>query len=66
VSDDGWPATVTDTTYIGTDTHLHLVLADGTALDARVQSPPGGAISLTRGAEVRITFAPGAAQVLDH
>jgi spermidine/putrescine transport system ATP-binding protein len=66
LSDDGWPATVADTTYIGTDTHLHLVLADGTTLDARVQSPPGGAISLAKGAQVKITFAPGAVQVLDH
>jgi spermidine/putrescine transport system ATP-binding protein len=60
----GLAATVTDTVYFGTDTHCHLVLADGTAIVARLQSPPSGDVGLEPGAEVGLRFAEGAVQVL--
>ncbi len=58
------PATITNWVYFGTDTHCHLVLADGSALVARLQSPAMGEAGLEIGANVAISFAPGAAQVL--
>ncbi len=61
----GLQAVVTETVYFGTDTHCHLRLADGTALVARLQSPPSGDVGLTPGAEVGVQFAPGAVQVLE-
>jgi spermidine/putrescine transport system ATP-binding protein len=57
-------ATVTDTVYSGTDTHCHLRLADGTAVVARLQSPPSGDVGLAPGAKVGVRFAEGAVQVL--
>ena len=57
-------ATVRDWVYFGTDTHVHLALADGTGIVARLQSNPSGESGLVRGATVSLRFAPGAAQVL--
>ena len=63
--DDGIAATVTACVYFGTDTHVHLRLPDGSAVVARVQSPPSGDAGLAPGAAVTLRFAPGAVQVLD-
>ena len=58
------PATITNWVYFGTDTHCHMVLSDGSAVVARLQSPAMGEAGLEIGAAVGITFAPGAAQAL--
>ena len=58
------PATVTLLVYFGTDTHVHLDLADGTELVARVQSPATGDAGLERGTKVGVRFAPGALQIV--
>ena len=58
------PATITNWVYFGTDTHCHLVLADGSPVVARLQSPAMGEAGLEIGASVAVSFAPGAAQVL--
>ena len=58
-------ATVRLLVYFGTDTHVHLALSDGTALVARVQSPPTGEAGLTEGQPVGLRFAPGALQRLE-
>ncbi len=57
-------ATVTETTYFGTDTYCHVRLADGTVIVARLQSPPSGDVGLAPGARVGVRFAEGAVQVL--
>ena len=62
----GIRATVAETVYFGTDTHLHLTLGDGSELVARLQSPPSGEIGLAPGAEVSVSFTDGAVQVLEH
>lgn len=62
--DGAMRATVTAAVYFGTDTHVHLALADGTPLVARMQSLPSGEMGLTKGTPVGIKLAPGAVQVL--
>ena len=62
----GLAATVAETVYFGTDTHLHLTLGDGSELVARLQSPPIGEIGLSPGAKVSVSFTEGAVQVLEH
>ena len=62
----GLAATVAETVYFGTDTHLHLTLGDGSELVARLQSPPSGEIGLSPGAKVSVSFTEGAVQVLEH
>jgi spermidine/putrescine transport system ATP-binding protein len=57
-------ATIRDQVYFGTDTHAHLVLADGSEVVARLQSPASGDAGLKEGQIVGLRFAPGAAQVL--
>ena len=52
-------ATVTDAVYMGTDTHCHLRLSDGTPLVARLPSAPG-LPPPERGAAVGLSFADGA------
>ena len=52
-------ATVTEAVYMGTDTHCHLALSDGTPLVARLPSTPG-APPPERGARVGLLFADGA------
>ena len=56
-------ATLRDTVYFGTDTHAHLRLADGTEMVARV--PSGSAELPAKGSTVGVSFAPGAAQLLE-
>ncbi|WP_404811442.1 ABC transporter ATP-binding protein [Gemmobacter serpentinus] len=58
------PATIRDWVYFGTDTHVHLLLADGTEVVARLQSNPTGDSGLSQDAPVGIRFAPGAAQIV--
>ena len=58
-------ATVGESIYFGTDSHVHLVLADGTAIVARQQSDAAGGETLRPGSRVGVTFAAGAVQVLE-
>ena len=55
------PASVVGAVYFGTDTHVHLALADGAEVVARVQA--GGELPET-GTALGLRFAPGAAQVV--
>lgn len=63
---NGLAATVSDIVYFGTDSHFHLRLSDGSEVVARLQSQAAGDDALSPGAEVRIQFADGAAQVLER
>ena len=58
-------ATITNLVYFGTDTHCHLVLADGTPMVARLQSPASGEAGLSPGQAVGLMPAPGAVQVVE-
>jgi spermidine/putrescine transport system ATP-binding protein len=62
---DSLAATVTDLVYFGTDTHLHLRLAQGATLTARLQTSAEGEVGLSRGQAIGVRFAPGALQVLE-
>ena len=57
-------ATISNLVYFGTDTHVHLELADRTELVARVQSPATGDAGLEKGAKVGVRFAPGALAIV--
>jgi spermidine/putrescine transport system ATP-binding protein len=57
-------AQVEGATYLGTDSHLHLRLSDGTPVVARIQSNPSGDTALPPGTPVGLRPAPGAVQVL--
>jgi spermidine/putrescine transport system ATP-binding protein len=57
-------AQVEGATYLGTDSHLHLRLSDGTPVVARIQSNPSGDTQLPPGTPVGLRPAPGAVQVL--
>jgi spermidine/putrescine transport system ATP-binding protein len=58
-------ATVRESIYFGTDSHLHLMLPDGTPLVARYQADTAGGEPPSAGSEVGVTFAPGSVQVLE-
>jgi spermidine/putrescine transport system ATP-binding protein len=58
-------ARVSESVYFGTDSHLHLVLADGSPLVARYQAETAGGEPPEEGSEVGVTFAPGSVQVLE-
>jgi spermidine/putrescine transport system ATP-binding protein len=58
-------ATVGESIYFGTDSHVHLRLSDGTEIVARQQSDAAGEDALRSGSKVGVTFAPGAVQVLE-
>jgi spermidine/putrescine transport system ATP-binding protein len=58
-------ATVGETIYFGTDSHVHLRLSDGTEIVARQQSDASGDGTLPPGSRVGVAFAPGAVQVLE-
>ncbi len=51
-------------TYLGTDTHYRVRLADGTAVLVRVQNAHGGANQVTVGDTVALQFDPGAVVML--
>jgi len=59
-------ATVAHSVYFGTDSHLHLRLADGAELVARQQTAADGATGPEPGAEVAVMIAEGAVQVLQE
>ncbi|MEZ5911764.1 MAG: ABC transporter ATP-binding protein [Paracoccaceae bacterium] len=61
----GLAATVTQTVYFGTDSHVHLRLDDGSELVARLQTDAGGATGPQQGDRVSVSVADGAVQVLD-
>ncbi|AMY67529.1 ABC transporter ATP-binding protein [Frigidibacter albus] len=60
------PATVAHSVYFGTDSHLHLRLADGAELVARQQTAADGAPGPEPGAAVAVAIAEGAVQVLQE
>ncbi len=64
-SDGQLLATVGETIYFGTDSHVHLRLSDGTEVVARQQSDATNMELLPPGSRVGVTFAPGAIQVLE-
>ncbi|EAP78230.1 ABC transporter ATP-binding protein [Roseovarius nubinhibens] len=55
---------VSNVVYLGTDTHFHLVLSDGTPFALRLQNTPERAADAKLGDRVGIRVAPGVAQVL--
>ena len=57
-------ATVERLVYFGTDTHVHLHLADGTALVARVQNAYRGGLSLKQGDKMPLSLPKGALRLL--
>lgn len=61
---DSLPATVTRSVYFGTDSHIHMTLADGSEMVARLQTD-AAQDSFANGAQVGISFAPNALQVLE-
>ena len=61
-SPDSLAATVTQTVYFGTDSHVHLALANGQTLIARLQA---GGDEVADGTQVGISFAANALQVLE-
>jgi spermidine/putrescine transport system ATP-binding protein len=58
------PAVISNLVYFGTDTHVHLELADRSEIMARVQSPATGDAGFERGSRIGVRFAPGALQAL--
>jgi spermidine/putrescine transport system ATP-binding protein len=56
--------TVSNVVYFGTDTHVHLKLADDTPFTLRSQNVSGSENSLKIGDSVRIALAVGAARVI--
>ena len=58
-------ATVGQSVYFGTDSHVELRLADGTVIVARQQSDSAGGEAPPPGTTVGVTFAPTAVQVLE-
>ena len=57
-------ATVTQLVFFGTDTHVHLTLADGTKLVARVQNALHGGQSLAEGERITISLPAKALRVV--
>jgi spermidine/putrescine transport system ATP-binding protein len=64
VTNGAIPATVSHAVYFGTDSHVHLSLADGTEVVARLQSDADSLAGPEPGTRLGLTFAPGAVQVL--
>lgn len=58
------PATVDHSVYFGTDSHVHLTLADGTAMTVRVPASES-ANAPASGAAVGLAINPGALQALE-
>ncbi|MGR3497059.1 ABC transporter ATP-binding protein [Citreimonas sp.] len=58
------PGRLSEVVYIGTDTHFHVDLDDGTRFVVRRQNVPGEAVAQARGERVGVRFAPGVGQVL--
>jgi len=60
----GHACTVDKLVYLGTDTHYHVHLGDGTPIVVRAQNGAGAGAPLKPGDAASIEVAPGAAQVL--
>jgi spermidine/putrescine transport system ATP-binding protein len=58
------PARVERLVYFGTDTHVHLVLADGARLVARVQNALRGGAPCAEGDAISITLPTDALRLL--
>ncbi|MCB2135141.1 MAG: ABC transporter ATP-binding protein [Rhodobacteraceae bacterium] len=58
-------ATVRNSVYFGTDSHIYMDLADGTEVVARIGTDAGGSAGPEIGAAVGLSFAAGAVQVLE-
>ena len=58
-------ARVTSQVYFGTDTHIHLDLADGTSLVARVQNALRGGVSYAQGQVVTLSLPADALCVME-
>jgi spermidine/putrescine transport system ATP-binding protein len=61
---DALTGAVETAVYFGTDTHVHVRLASGEAVVARVQNGGDGPAPFAAGARVALRFAPGAVQAL--
>ena len=59
------PATVADSVYFGTDSHVYLALDDGTEVVARLGTDASGHSGPEAGDKVFVDFAPGSVQVLE-
>jgi len=59
------PAVVEQSVYFGTDSHVHLRLADGSEVVVRQQLGTGRADVPNSGAQAAVGFAPEAAQILE-
>ncbi len=57
-------ATVAQLVFFGTDTHVHLVLPDGTKLVARVQNALHSEKSLTEGAQIAVSLPAKALRIV--
>ena len=57
-------ATISNLVYFGTDTYVHLELADRTELVARVQSPATGDAGFEKGSKIGVRFAPGSLAIV--
>ena len=63
-SDAVMTGVVSNVVYLGTDTHFHIDLPDGTPFSLRTQNAPGRDEDPAVGAQVGIRIAPGVAQEL--
>ena len=57
-------AVVSNVVYFGTDTHFHVILADGTSFMVRQQNSGGAAATLAQGDKVGVLIAAGTARIL--
>ncbi|MFK7752526.1 MAG: ABC transporter ATP-binding protein [Sedimentitalea sp.] len=65
LSDEGvFPCTVDSMVYLGTDTHYHVRLGDGTLVMVRAQNDQGAKRAFAPGDSASISVDPGAAKVL--
>ncbi len=56
--------TVANVVYLGTDTHIHVVLADGTPFVIRQQNAGAGRCGFAAGDAVGLAISPGVAQIV--
>ncbi|MFK7945170.1 MAG: ABC transporter ATP-binding protein [Paracoccaceae bacterium] len=61
---DGTACIVDNAVYLGTDTHYHVHLSDGTPLTVRTQNAHGTNAALAPGDAATLTIDPGAARIL--
>jgi spermidine/putrescine transport system ATP-binding protein len=63
-TDDALAATIHETVFVGTETRLHLQLADGAGFIAHLGNAEALAQPLDRGREVWLSISPGTARIL--